>query len=166
MGDPAPTAWQQAWNNAQPRLAAISEAASSYDSPAPRILRVGQLDAELLDAELVRILREPIEKALALIHVRHHGRRLSTLLTSKQSSFRSRFDAELALFIQLVLYKLSVWDSGASYGAKIQGLRYRPHTAEPRLLTSVCVLSYSSSLILILSQSLGFSVVLFLHTDS
>jgi peroxin-2 len=69
MSDVAPTAWQRAWDNAQPRLAAINETISSYESPTSRVLRVGQLDAELLDAELVQILREPIAKSLSLIHV-------------------------------------------------------------------------------------------------
>jgi hypothetical protein len=31
--------------------------------------RVGQLDADSLDTELVQVLREPISKALGLFHV-------------------------------------------------------------------------------------------------
>jgi peroxin-2 len=57
-----------------------------------------------------------------------------------QSTLRSRFNDELVLFISLALYKLSVWDSGASYGAKLQGLRYQRHSPKLGALTSV---SYS-----------------------
>ena len=48
---------------------------------------------------------------------------------------KSRFDPELALIIQLALYKLSVWDSGATYGAKLQDLRYRVPSTPGTVLT-------------------------------
>lgn len=41
-----------------------------------------------------------------------------------QSTLKSRFEPELSLFIQLMLYRLSVWATGASYGAKLQDLKY------------------------------------------
>jgi peroxin-2 len=37
---------------------------------------------------------------------------------------KSRYEPELTLAIQLVLYRMSVWASGASYGAKLQSLKY------------------------------------------
>jgi peroxin-2 len=63
--------WQQAWDAAQPRLHSIKDAIASpaYPRPVPRIIRVGQLDAELLDAELVHILTEPVSKALGTVSV-------------------------------------------------------------------------------------------------
>lgn len=33
------------------------------------------------------------------------------------------------ILVQIILYKFSVWDSGATYGAKLQNLRYKIHTA-------------------------------------
>ena len=43
-----------------------------------RIMRVGQLDAELLDQELVQLLCEPLKKALNLVNVcLHHQQQLS-----------------------------------------------------------------------------------------
>ena len=63
------TPLQQAWDQAQPRLSSLRDSLPSSAIPASRILRVGQLDAELLDQELVHILLEPVNKALALIHV-------------------------------------------------------------------------------------------------
>lgn len=64
--------WQQAWDAAQPRLHSIRDvlASPTFPRPNPRIIRVGQLDAELLDAELVHILIEPVSKALATVNVR------------------------------------------------------------------------------------------------
>ncbi|KAJ8590868.1 hypothetical protein M405DRAFT_895709 [Rhizopogon salebrosus TDB-379] len=102
--------WQQAWDAAQPRLHSIKDAIASpaYPRPVPRIIRVGQLDAELLDAELVHILTEPVSKALGTV----------------SASMKARYEPELALLVQLVLYRFSVWSSGASYGAMLQGLRY------------------------------------------
>lgn len=43
---------------------------------------------------------------------------------SRKASLQRRFDPEIFLLIQLTLYRLSVWNLGASYGAKLQGLRY------------------------------------------
>ncbi|KAF5388451.1 hypothetical protein D9615_000531 [Tricholomella constricta] len=100
--------WEEAWNRAQPKLSAIRDALNTNTSPDPRVIRVGQLDSELLDQELVQILQEPINKALSLIN----------------ASLKAQFEPELTLLIQLMLYKLSIWNTGASYGAKLQDLRY------------------------------------------
>lgn len=63
-------AWEHAWNNAQTTLSSIQDSLSSSISPDPRIIRVGQLDSELLDQELVVLLQEPLNKALTLVGVR------------------------------------------------------------------------------------------------
>ncbi|RDB22809.1 Peroxisome biogenesis factor 2 [Hypsizygus marmoreus] len=103
------TPWEDAWNRAQPTLSSIRDTLNSNTSPDPRVIRVGQLDSELLDQDLVHILQEPLNKALSLINV---------------ASLKARFEPELHLLIQLTLYKLSIWNTGASYGAKLQDLRY------------------------------------------
>lgn len=64
------SSWENVWNRAQPRLATIRETLSSDAATNPRILRVGQLDSELLDQELVHLLQEPLNKTLALVNVR------------------------------------------------------------------------------------------------
>lgn len=102
------TSWQQLWDRAQPMLGNAEQSLAGTVSPTPRILRVGQLDAELLDVELVNLLRDPLSKAVGLVN----------------STLKSRFEPELSLFIQLTLYRLSVWANGASYGAKLQDLEY------------------------------------------
>ncbi|KAF6762348.1 peroxisomal biogenesis factor 2 [Ephemerocybe angulata] len=103
-----PSAWETAWASAQPAISTIQTSLGQSSSPDPRIIRVGQLDSELLDQELSSLLQEPINRALPLI----------------SNTLKSRFEPELAFLIQLVLYKFSVWDTGASYGAKLQDLRY------------------------------------------
>jgi peroxin-2 len=65
-----PTSWQELWDRAQPTLSHAEQFVASTRSPASRILRVGQLDAELLDVELVNLLRDPLSKALGLVSVR------------------------------------------------------------------------------------------------
>jgi peroxin-2 len=125
------TSWQQLWDEAQPTLRNAERSLASTSTPvASRIIRVGQLDAELLDAELVNLLRDPLSKSLGLINVCPPampgvlGASLTGIACAVQSALKSRFDPELSLFIQLTLYRLSVWATGASYGAKLQDLKY------------------------------------------
>lgn len=61
--------WEQAWKDAQPALDLVRASLSSLPAVSPRILRVGQLDAELLDQELIGVLKEPVNKALGQIKV-------------------------------------------------------------------------------------------------
>ena len=61
--------WQQAWEDAQPRLAQLRDFINPYTSPHPSLVRVGQLDAELLDHDLVHVLQDPLNKALTSINV-------------------------------------------------------------------------------------------------
>ena len=63
--------WQQAWDAAEPRLTTIrTTLESGVRGPEARNLRVGQLDSELLDQELLQLLREPIYKSLDILNVR------------------------------------------------------------------------------------------------
>ncbi|KAA1466320.1 hypothetical protein DENSPDRAFT_831129 [Dentipellis sp. KUC8613] len=114
MSSSMQTSWQQAWDEAQPRLQAFQHYIPSV--PRAKIIRVGQLDAELLDEELVHILQEPFGKALNYIH----------------STLRARLEPELSLLIRLTLYKFSIWNTGASYGAKLQDLRYTTSKSSSR----------------------------------
>lgn len=61
--------WEEIWEKSQSSLEAIRNSVSTLTSPTPRVLRVGQLDAELLDTELVQLLREPIANALSVVNV-------------------------------------------------------------------------------------------------
>ncbi|KAL4922712.1 Pex12 amino terminal region-domain-containing protein [Aspergillus aurantiobrunneus] len=70
--------------------------------------RVGQVDAELLDEELLGLLKGQVGDALK--YFGHH-------LCDDWSN-------EIQLFLRAILFKLSVWDHDASYGAALQSLKY------------------------------------------
>lgn len=61
--------WEAAWDAAQPRLAVLRESLHRRNERDAPVTRVGQLDAEILDQELISVLQEPLNKALVLIHV-------------------------------------------------------------------------------------------------
>lgn len=66
---PHNTALEAAWRSAEPILNESRTAINIEHSVHPRIIRVGQLDAELLDKELASLIQEPLNKALSLINV-------------------------------------------------------------------------------------------------
>nr|POE99450.1 peroxisomal biogenesis factor 2 [Quercus suber] len=70
--------------------------------------RVGQVDAELLDEELLSLLQTQAADGLKLF-----GPHL-----------KEEWGAEIGASLRLILWKLSIWDHGASYGASLQGLKY------------------------------------------
>ncbi|KAF1942395.1 peroxisomal biogenesis factor 2 [Clathrospora elynae] len=70
--------------------------------------RVGQVDAELLDEELIALLKSQVGEGL-----KYFGTHVT-----------DTYSAEIMLALRAVLWKLSIWDQNASYGAHLQGLRY------------------------------------------
>ncbi|KAI4676407.1 uncharacterized protein J4E88_007323 [Alternaria novae-zelandiae] len=70
--------------------------------------RVGQVDAELLDEELLTLMKGQVGEGL-----KYFG-----------SHITDHYSAEILLALRAVLWKLSIWDQNASYGAHLQGLRY------------------------------------------
>ncbi|KAJ1308493.1 hypothetical protein OPQ81_004197 [Rhizoctonia solani] len=107
MSTTIPDFWRTTWEATQPRLDALRQ--SPTGTPILRPLRVGQLDSEQLDNELLAILKEPLTKGLDLI----------------KSAWGVDHEPELALLLRALLYYYSVWNTGATYGAKLQNLRYQ-----------------------------------------
>lgn len=70
--------------------------------------RVGQVDAELLDEELLELLKSQVGEGLKFFG----------------SHIRDDWSLEILLGLRVVLFKLSIWDHNASYGAALQNLRY------------------------------------------
>ncbi len=70
--------------------------------------RVGQVDAELLDEELLSLLKDQVGEGL-----KYFGTHIT-----------DSYGPEILLALRLILFKLSIWDQNASYGAHLQGLRY------------------------------------------
>jgi len=60
---------ENAWRVAAPKIASIVSSLSLHETPNRRVVRVGQLDAVLLDQELAQVLKEPVLKALSLVSV-------------------------------------------------------------------------------------------------
>lgn len=73
--------------------------------------RVGQVDAELLDEELVDLLRGQIGDGLK--YLGGHG-----------SNLKDEWSPEILLVLRSILFKLSIWDHDATYGAALQNLKY------------------------------------------
>ncbi|KAK3716535.1 peroxisome assembly protein (Peroxin-2) [Vermiconidia calcicola] len=70
--------------------------------------RVGQVDAELLDEELLHLLKNQAGEGLKLFG----------------AHLKDEWGAEINGTLRTILWKLSIWDHGASYGASLQGLKY------------------------------------------
>jgi len=83
--------------------------------------RVGQVDAELLDEELLELLKGQVGDGF-----KYFG-----------SHITDNYTPEILLGLRLILFKLSIWNNNASYGAHLQGLRYTdartsaPHRPPP-----------------------------------
>lgn len=82
--------------------------------------RVGQVDAELLDEELLGLFKTQVGDA-----VKYLGPHL-----------QDDWSQEILLALRTALFKLSIWDNDASYGASLQNLRYadarQPGTGLPK----------------------------------
>ncbi|QUC19957.1 uncharacterized protein UV8b_04198 [Ustilaginoidea virens] len=90
------------------RLSPAWDAATSRQGTRPAF-RVAQVDAELLDENLVDLLKGQVGDALRYFaggHLHHD------------------WSAEVTLALRAVLFKLTVWDHDATYGAALQNLKY------------------------------------------
>ncbi|EGS19244.1 putative peroxisome assembly protein [Thermochaetoides thermophila DSM 1495] len=80
--------------------------------------RVGQVDAELLDEELVELLRGQVGDALKYFNPGGNAP------GGTNNPILHDWDAEVSLLLRAILFKLTVWDHDATYGAALQNLRY------------------------------------------
>ncbi|KAF9732704.1 hypothetical protein PMIN06_002846 [Paraphaeosphaeria minitans] len=70
--------------------------------------RVGQVDAELLDDELLGLLKGQVGEGL-----KYFGQNMA-----------DAWAPEILFALRVVLFKLSIWNNSATYGAHLQGLRF------------------------------------------
>ncbi|KAI1174074.1 Pex12 amino terminal region-domain-containing protein [Nemania sp. FL0916] len=94
------------------------ELVSSREGTRPAF-RVGQVDAELLDEDLVQQLRDQVGEALKYLG----------------TNLRDDWSAEILLALRAVLFKLTIWDHDATYGAALQNLKYTDARREGPVLT-------------------------------
>lgn len=86
----------------------------SPNAPTP-YFRVGQVDAELLDEELLQLLRGQVGDAL-----KYFGGHIA-----------DDWASEIGAVLRAILWKLSIWDRDTSYGASLQGLKYVDARTQP-----------------------------------
>ncbi|KAK4202465.1 Pex12 amino terminal region-domain-containing protein [Triangularia verruculosa] len=91
----------------------IWDAISSREGTRPAF-RVGQVDAELLDEELVELMKGQVGEA-----VRYYGGG-----GGGNNTIKHDWDAEISLALRAVIFKLTIWDHDATYGAALQNLKY------------------------------------------
>ena len=94
-------------NLAAPSIASFWSTLVNSEGTRPAF-RVGQVDAELLDEELLSLLRGQAGEGL-----KYFGAHL-----------QDDWSQEILLLLRAFLFKLSVWDNDASYGASLQNLRF------------------------------------------
>ncbi|RCI05633.1 peroxisome assembly protein (Peroxin-2) [Rhizopus stolonifer] len=103
------TEWRSNWESIQPALSKVRQSLASLKVSSLKVMRVSQLDSEILDNELVDILKEQLWSALSLF----------------KPTMKERFEPELLALLNLMLFKLSVYESSTTYGAQLQNLKYR-----------------------------------------
>ncbi|KAF3057424.1 Peroxisomal biogenesis factor 2 [Daldinia childiae] len=96
----------------------VWEVISSREGTRPAF-RVGQVDAELLDEDLVTQLRDQVGEAL-----KYFG-----------GTLKDDWSAEILLVLRTILFKLTVWDHDATYGAALQNLKYTDARRDGLVLT-------------------------------
>lgn len=94
------------------------ELISSREGTKPAF-RVGQVDAELLDEDLVQQLRDQVGEALKYLG----------------TNIRDDWSAEILLALRAILFKLTVWDHDATYGAALQNLKFTDARRDGPVLT-------------------------------
>ncbi|KAI9744570.1 MAG: peroxisome assembly protein (Peroxin-2) [Claussenomyces sp. TS43310] len=82
--------------------------------------RVGQVDAELLDEELLQLLKGQVGEAL-----KYFG-----------THVKDDWSEETMLALRAVLFKITVWDHDATYGAALQNLKFTDARKQSPVLIS------------------------------
>ncbi|CAK7207618.1 peroxisome assembly protein (Peroxin-2) [Sporothrix eucalyptigena] len=116
LGSTALVAWDSV-SRAASTLSSAFNGTTVVDGANRPAFRVSQVDAELLDEELLELLRGQVADALQYI---------------RGGTLQDDWQPEVMLLLRAALFKLSVWDHDATYGAALQNLRY----ADARVATS------------------------------
>lgn len=85
--------------------------------------RVGQLDASILDSELLELLRDQLLKCFKFF----------------KPEIKDNYEPELLLALKLLLFKLTIWDHATTYGAKLQNLKLVDARTRPGRIVDISV---------------------------
>jgi peroxin-2 len=120
--------WQQEASKIQPTLLDYQDKLMGQprDVSQVRILRVNQLDAQILDKELNDILKMQFMKIFSFF---------------KAESI-SRFTPELELFLELIIFRISVWSLNTTYGNQLQNLYFAALTPTKKVLLFLATSGY------------------------
>ncbi|KAI8099323.1 Pex12 amino terminal region-domain-containing protein [Halteromyces radiatus] len=113
--------WNDNWKQIQPTLLKIRRSMASLRTSSLKVMRVSQLDSDILDLELFDILKEQLWNALSLF----------------KPTIKETFEPEILGILNLVLFKFSIYDSSATYGAQLQNLKYRNEWQHGGILESI-----------------------------
>ncbi|KAI9315692.1 Pex12 amino terminal region-domain-containing protein [Dichotomocladium elegans] len=113
--------WTSHWREIQPTLAKLRRSMATARTLPIKVMRVSQLDSDILDGELFEILKDQLWAGLSLV----------------KPALKERFEPELLAVLNFVLFKFSVYDTGATYGAGLQNLKYRNEWKHGGALESV-----------------------------
>lgn len=102
------------------RLAPAWDTVSSREGTRPAF-RVGQVDAEFLDDELLELLKGQVGDGLKYFAGGH---------------LKDDWSAEIMLALRAALFKLTIWDHDATYGAALQNLQYTDARKDGPVLTA------------------------------
>ncbi|KAG6552426.1 hypothetical protein Mapa_005987 [Marchantia paleacea] len=104
---PPVDAWQHAYQAVAPSLESLRLALKR--PPQVNILRVNQIDAARLDVEMTAMLREQLMKVFSLA----------------QPGLLLRYEPELNAFLELLVWRFSIWVDRPTPGSALMNLRYR-----------------------------------------
>ncbi|TPX72932.1 hypothetical protein SpCBS45565_g00254 [Spizellomyces sp. 'palustris'] len=90
-------------------VSAARRALAAYRPSSLNVLRVSQLDAELLDAELTTVVKEQFLAIFSLF----------------KPTLKEKYEPEFTALLQYLMCHLSIYSMGASYGLQLQNLKYR-----------------------------------------
>lgn len=112
MGEPkdfVPPAqeWQAEWLHTLPELEELTKKLKPRRDV--HVMRSSQLDAAMLDDELISILKEQFMKTFALF----------------KPGMTSALQPELNLILDLLIFRLSIWSGGPLPGMNLMNLRFR-----------------------------------------
>jgi hypothetical protein len=86
---PTPTEWQSNWTQIQPALRKVRRSMASLRTSSLKVMRVSQLDSDILDIELFDILKEQLWSGLSLFKVTRRNKCCLLACTYYYDSFIS-----------------------------------------------------------------------------
>ncbi|EGC36519.1 hypothetical protein DICPUDRAFT_150983 [Dictyostelium purpureum] len=105
--------WNKVYNSEREKLLNINKEIQSIKRPSTTIVRVSQLDSARLDEEILDLLRSQFMKIFSFF----------------KPNFIQRFQPEINAILKSIIFKLSIFNLGTTYGNQLQNLTFRNEKA-------------------------------------